>query len=74
MDWLVKVKLCESDNIVASHSIYDQIIIQIRALEALGINLEKYRCLLVPMIMAILPKQISLQISQNNANDFLDIN
>ena len=69
MDRLVKLKSCESENIVALRSIYDQINIQVRGLEALGINHEKYGCLLVPMVMAILPNQISLQIARNTTTD-----
>ena len=69
MDKLVKLKSCESENIVALRSIYDQINIQVRGLEALGINHEKYGCLLVPIVMAILPNQISLQIARNTTTD-----
>ena len=74
MDRLVKLKSCESDNIVALRTIYDQINIQIRGLEALGINHEKYGCLLVPIIMAILPNQISLQIARNTTTDIWTLN
>ena len=71
MDRLAKLKSCESENIAALRSIYDQINIQICGLEALGINHEKYGCLLVPMIMTILPNQISLQIARNTTRDIL---
>lgn len=40
MDRLVKLKSCESENIVALHLIYNQINIQVRGLEALNINHE----------------------------------
>ena len=67
MDKIVKLKSCESENTAELRSLYDQINILVRGLEALGINYEKYGCLLVSILwqyFRIKYPCISLEIQQ----------
>ena len=69
MDQLIKIKTCENENATQLRLVYDQINIQIRGLEAIGVTADKYGSLLIPVIMARLPKPISLQIARHTSND-----
>ena len=50
-------------------SVYDQINIHIRGLEALGVNADQCGSLLVQIVMSRLPNQISLQIFRHTSQD-----
>ena len=69
MDQLLKIKACEGENIKQLRSVYDQINIHIRGLEALGVTADQYGSLLVPIVMSRLPNQISLQIVRHTSQD-----
>ena len=69
MDQLLKIKACEGENIKQLRSVYDQINIHIRGLEALGVTADQYASLLVPIVMSRLPNQISLQIVRHTSQD-----
>jgi len=46
--------------------VYDQITVHIRGLKTLGIGLEKYGSLLIPIIMSKLPGEIRLRITRDH--------
>ena len=74
MDRLIKIKAaCESEGIAQLRLVYDQINIQIRGLEALGVTSDTYGSLLIPIIMSGLPSQISLQIARHTTKDVLSL-
>ena len=53
---------------------YDQICVQMRALEYLGITNESYGQLLIPIIMSNMRSDMRLQISRSTKKEVWDIN
>lgn len=68
MDELLKIPSCP-DNVRQLKYVYDKINVHVRGLEALGIDSEKYGSLFIPIIMARLPREISLQIARLISQD-----
>ena len=65
MDNLLKLNPCTNDKPQRLRYLYDQMQVQIRGLESLGVTTESYGQLLIPIIMSKLPNEIRLQISRN---------
>ena len=57
MDEIVKFPKCANDRPRGLHYLYDQITVHIRGLEAIDINSDQYGILLIPIVMAKLPKE-----------------
>ena len=53
---------------------YDQICVQMRGLESLGITNESYGQLLIPIIMSKMLSDMRLQISRSTKKEVWDIN
>ena len=51
----------------------DKINVNIRGLEAVGVNSEQYGSLLIPIIMAKLPAEIRVQVPRNTSQDVWEI-
>ena len=73
MDNLLKLNPCTSDKPQQLRYLYDQMQVQIRGLESLGITTESYGQLSIPIIMSTLPNEIQLQISRNTDKEKWDI-
>ena len=69
MDELLKIPACTTDKTSQLRFMYDKISINVRGLEALGINSSQYGSLLIPVIMSKLPQDIRLQIARNTAQE-----
>ena len=65
MDNVLKLNPCTSDKPQQLRFLYDQMQVQIRGLESLGVTTESYGQLLIPIIMSKLPNEIRLKISRN---------
>ena len=50
-------------------SLYDQITVHIRGLEALEVNADQYGSLLIPLIMSKLPSEVRLRIARESEGD-----
>jgi len=59
----VETPTCTGDKGVQIRSVYDKVSVNMRGLEALGVEPEQYGSLLIPVIMAKLPTNIHLQIA-----------
>jgi len=53
--------------------LYDNVNVHIRGLEALGISSDKYRCLLIPVTLKTMPKDINLIVARNTSQDVWNI-
>ena len=60
-------------NVVQLRSIFDNIMVQVRGLEYLGISSKKYGSLLIPVIMSRMPTDISLQVSRKTSEDIWQV-
>ena len=69
MDELLKIPACTTDKTSQLRFIYDKLSINVRGLEALGVNSSQYGSLLIPVIMSKLPQDVRLQIARNTAQD-----
>ena len=69
MEELLKLPACTGDKAVQIHSVYDKVSVNVRSLEALGVEPEQYGSLLIPVIMAKLPTNIRLQIARLTKRD-----
>ena len=49
--------------------VYDKISINVRGVEALGVNSSQYGSLLIPVVISKLPQDVRLQIARNTAQD-----
>ena len=73
MDELLKIPACTTDKTSQLRFIYDKISINVRGLEALGVNSSQYGSLLIPVVMSKLPQDVRLQIARNTAQDVWEI-
>lgn len=64
MEEFRKLPSCTGDKAAQIRLVYDKILVNIRALEALGMGPEQYSGLLIPVIMTKLPRNICLQIAR----------
>ena len=69
MDELLKIPAYTTDKTSQLRFMYDKISINVRGLEALGVNSSQYGSLLIPVIMSKLPQDVRLQIARNTAQD-----
>ena len=75
MDELLKLQPCngkKSSQLL--RYIYDKVSVNVRGLEALGVQSEQYGSLLIPVIMSKLPADVRLQIARSTQNDVWVIN
>lgn len=73
MDELLNIPTC-GDKVHQLKFVYDKINVHVRGLEALGVDSEKYGSLLIPIIMARLPKEISLRVARRTSEEVWVIN
>ena len=73
MDDLLKLPVCHGDKMSQLRLIYDKIWVNVRGLEALGVNAEWYGSVLIPIIMAKLPPDIRLQVARITNKDVWNI-
>ena len=64
MDNLLKLNACQGEKSYQLRYLFDQIRVQIRGLESLGVEVDSYGSLLIPVIMSKLPSNIRLQVSR----------
>ena len=69
LDELLKIAACTTDKTSQLRFVYDKISINVRGLEALGVNSSQYGSLLIPVVMSKLPQDVRLQIARNTAQD-----
>ena len=69
MEELLKLPSCTGDKPVQIRSVYDKVSVNVRGLQALGVETEQYGSLLIPVIMAKLPHNIRLQIARITKRD-----
>ena len=69
MEDLLRLPMCTGDKTSQLRHIYDKIQVNVRELEALGVESEQYGSFLVPIIMAKLPSEVRLQIARITTND-----
>ncbi len=69
MDELLKISACDGDKSKQLRFVYDKVSVNVRALEALGIQSDQYGSLLIPVIMSKLPSDVRLQIARKTEKD-----
>ena len=74
MQELLKLQSHPNDNIAQIRAMYDNIVVQVRGLESLGITSENYGPLLIALIMTRLPEDIQLQVSRISSMSIWKIN
>jgi len=70
---LLKLQNSRNDCIDRLRTIYDSINVHIRGLESLGITAESYGSLLIQIIMAKMPRDITLRVARKTSEDIWDI-
>ena len=73
MDELLKIPAFTTDKTLQLRLIYDKISINVRGLEALGVNLSQYGSLLIHVVMSKLPQEVWLQIARNTAQNIWEM-
>ena len=71
---LLKLPVCTGDKVIQIRAVYDKVSVNVRGLEALGVEHEQYGSLLIPFIMAKLPTNICLQIARLTKRDVWHMN
>ena len=69
MQALLKLQTHPNANIEQLRSIYDHINVNVSGLQALGMPAENYGNLLIPIIMAHMPREITMQVTRITATD-----
>ena len=64
MDELLKIPACTTDKTSQLRFIYDKISINVRGLEALGVNSSQYGSLLIPVVMSKLPQEVGYRLQE----------
>jgi len=73
MDDLLKISVCSSERPSQLRYLYDKISVNVRGLQALGIQSKQYGSLLIPVIMAKLPPDIRIHVARNTSQDVWEI-
>ena len=60
MKELLSLQGTANESVGQLRSVYDKMNVHVRGLETLGISSERYRSLLVPVIMSRMPEDITL--------------
>ena len=68
MEELLRLPVCTGEKTSQLRHIYDKVQVNVRGLEALGVESEQYGSFLVPVIMAKLPSEVRLQIARTTTN------
>jgi len=74
MQSLLKLQNSPNDGIDRLRTIYDSITVHVRGLESLGVTAESYGILLLPIIMAKIPREITLRVARKTSEDIWDFN
>lgn len=69
MDKLLKLPTCNGRDSSQQRLIYDQVSVNVRGLESLGVKAEQYGSLLIPVIMSKLPEEVRMQIARNSSKE-----
>ena len=69
MDKLLKLPTCNGRDPSQLRLIYDQVSVNVRGLESLGVKAEQYGSLLIPVIMSKLAEEVRMQIARNSSNE-----
>eukprot|EP00795_Rhopilema_esculentum_P016270 gene16270-biopygen5527 len=67
MQALLNLQSYPNETVSQIRAIYDNINVQVRGLETLGISSERYGSLLVPVIMSRMPAEITLQVARKTS-------
>jgi len=73
MDEIVKLPKCVNDRPHSLRTLYDQITVHIRGLEALEINSDQYGIMMIPIVMSKLPEEVSLRIAREIEDEVWNI-
>ena len=69
MEDLLKLPACHGDKTSQLRLVYDKIWVNVRGLEALGVDADQYGSFLIPIIMAKLPADVRLQVARITNKD-----
>ena len=69
MQALLGLQNCPNENAKQLRFIYDSINVHVRGLEALGMSSASYGILLVPIIMARMPREITLHVARKTTEE-----
>ena len=69
MDEILKIPGCINDNVPRLRLVYDQISVNIRGLESLGVSSNQYGSLLIPVIMSKLAHEVRVQVHKNTPRE-----
>ena len=69
----MKISVCSSEKPAQLRYLYDKISVNVRGLTALGIKLQQYSSLLIPIIMARLPPEIRIHDARHTSQDIWEI-
>jgi hypothetical protein len=69
MDELLKLPTCSGERASQLRFLYDKISINVRGLEALGVNSSQYGSLLIPVVMSKLPQEVRIQIARKTTQE-----
>ena len=68
-----KIPACTTDKMSQLRFIYEKTSINVRGLEALGVNLSQCDSFLIPAVTSKLPQKVRLQIARNTAQDISEM-
>ncbi|XP_065064703.1 uncharacterized protein LOC135690935 [Rhopilema esculentum] len=69
MQALLGLQNCPNENVKQLRFIYDSINVHVRGLEALGMSSASYGSLLVPILMARMPREITLHVARKTTEE-----
>ena len=69
MQALLGLQNCPNENVKQLRFIYDRINVHVRGLEALGMSSASYGSLLVPILMARMPREITLHVARKTTEE-----
>ncbi|GBN01000.1 hypothetical protein AVEN_260942-1 [Araneus ventricosus] len=72
---LITESVKSASNVTALRKMYDELQIQVRSLESLGVAADTYGSLLCPIVLQKIPEEVNLQYNrQRKLNELFDIN
>ncbi|XP_046863237.1 uncharacterized protein LOC124456982 [Xenia sp. Carnegie-2017] len=73
MDQILQISACSENRTGQLRYVFDQISVQVRGLDSLGVSANQYGSLLIPIIMSKLPSEIRLQVARKATGDVWQI-
>ena len=71
---LLKLPNCSNDQASSLHFLYDKVMVHTQGLSSLGVKIQQYGSVLIPVLMSKLPPDVRICMASEQEEDIWDIN